>query len=234
MVGMRLGWTMMLIFLAAAFVISGNALILAAVLLLILVPAGSIPMNLFVRKRLSVAVTASGILRKSDRGNFQITLHNSTWLPVLRVRCLVQVENQLNGTIKEIQLLTSALPGKKRQLKLQAGDDYCGRLKISVSKVMLYDIFGIIGIPCGSTSSGYMAVQPDTFYQSIRLLPAQGMMEDSDLYSPDRAGQDLSEPFQIWEYVPGDSMRQIHWKLSGKLDKHAPFQILFPAPPAPV
>ena len=32
-----------------------------------------------------------------------------------------------------------------------------------------------------------------------------------------RPGADLTETFQIREYVEGDSMRQIHWKLSGKL-----------------
>lgn len=219
MMGMRLGWAATIVFLTAAFALSGNVLILAFTLLLILMPVLSLPINLYVRKKLTLTVSASGILRKSDRGNFQITVYNPTWLPVLRLRCRVQVENQLNGIVKEIYLLTSALPGKKRQLKLQAGDDYCGRLKISVDRVRLYDCFGILGIPSRAESAGHMAVQPDTFFQSVGILPAQGIMEDSDLYAPDRTGQDLSEPYQIREYVPGDSMRQIHWKLSGKLDK---------------
>ena len=30
---------------------------------------------------------------------------------------------------------------------------------------------------------------------------------------------DLTETYQIREYVPGDSIRQIHWKLSNKFDK---------------
>ena len=37
--------------------------------------------------------------------------------------------------------------------------------------------------------------------------------------SQERPGADLTETFQIREYVPGDSMRQIHWKLSGKFDR---------------
>ena len=31
-------------------------------------------------------------------------------------------------------------------------------------------------------------------------------------------GYDYSEPYQIREYVPGDGLRQIHWKLSQKTD----------------
>ena len=42
---------------------------------------------------------------------------------------------------------------------------------------------------------------------------------DSDTSSPDRRGSDLTEPFRLREYAPGDSLRQIHWKLSSKLDR---------------
>ena len=34
-----------------------------------------------------------------------------------------------------------------------------------------------------------------------------------------KKGSDYSETFQLREYVPGDSIKQIHWKLSEKLDK---------------
>ena len=54
---------------------------------------------------------------------------------------------------------------------------------------------------------------------SRNLIPNPDSQEDSDSYSQERPGADLTETFQIREYVPGDSMRQIHWKLSGKFDR---------------
>lgn len=219
MIGMRLGWLLMLVILALCFGYTGSTVILAFVLLLVLMPLVSVPVNLYLRNRLTVQVEASGILRKGDRGTFGIVIHNPTMVPVLRICCCVKVENQLNGSARETRLMTGVLPRGKRQLKMQAGDGYCGRLRIRVSTCCLYDCFGVIGIPCTWDASGYMTVQPDTFPQTVTILPRAGMVEDNDLYSPDRPGQDLSEPFQIREYVPGDSMRQIHWKLSGKLDR---------------
>ena len=64
-----------------------------------------------------------------------------------------------------------------------------------------------------------MTVQPDTFPIRVNLIPNPDSQEDSDSYSQERPGADLTETFQIREYVPGDSMRQIHWKLSGKFDR---------------
>lgn len=34
-----------------------------------------------------------------------------------------------------------------------------------------------------------------------------------------RKGSDASEMFDIRDYVPGDDIRTIHWKLSGKTDE---------------
>ena len=51
------------------------------------------------------------------------------------------------------------------------------------------------------------------------LSPAAAHIDDTEDYSNERPGYDLSEMFQIRDYVPGDSQRQIHWKLSHKYGK---------------
>ena len=64
-----------------------------------------------------------------------------------------------------------------------------------------------------------MTVQPDTFPQSVTVSANLNSPEDSEVYSQEKPGQDLSETFQIREYRPGDSIRQMHWKLTQKLDR---------------
>jgi hypothetical protein len=64
-----------------------------------------------------------------------------------------------------------------------------------------------------------VAVQPDTFEPRVVLVPNPLGSDDSEAYSQERPGADLTETFQIREYTPGDSPKQIHWKLSGKLDR---------------
>ena len=42
---------------------------------------------------------------------------------------------------------------------------------------------------------------------------------ESFRYSGSRPGDDPGETFDIREYREGDSIRQIHWKLTGKMDR---------------
>ena len=64
-----------------------------------------------------------------------------------------------------------------------------------------------------------MTVQPKGFVQSVYVSPDANCPDDSENYAPDRTGYDLAEVYALREYAPGDSLRQMHWKLSSKLDK---------------
>ena len=60
-------------------------------------------------------------------------------------------------------------------------------------------------------------VLPTNDLESVKLQLRKEL--DEVYYSNERPGYDLSEMFQIRDYVPGDSQRQIHWKLSHKYGK---------------
>lgn len=216
---MKLGWAVLegiCVWLTLYYGSSG-ALALAAALLVL--PLGSLPIHLFLRKRLRVRVEAPAVVRKGDEGGVTICLENPTLLPALRIRCRVTTRNQLNGERCTRNVMTWAFPKGQRRTSLRLGSEYCGRIRISVEQVKLYDCFGLIGVPCGCSAEAHMTVQPDTFHIRVNLIPNPDSQEDSDTYSQERPGADLTETFQIREYVPGDSMRQIHWKLSGKFDR---------------
>lgn len=71
-----------------------------------------------------------------------------------------------------------------------------------------WDVFGLF-----SNKAGYDAVK-----RSVPVPPGKTAAEDSRR-GPDRAGSGPGETFQIRPYVPGDPIRQLHWKLSAKLDQ---------------
>ena len=219
MIGMKLCWLVLEGILCGYFLYFGSSVAFALALLMVLIPIGSLPVNLYARTRLTMTVKAQPNLKKGDAGEVTLILKNPTLLPVLRLQLRIRTENQLNREVQILRLQTWLPPKKGQTLTLQAGSDYCGRLKISTVKVFAYDCFGLCGIPCRLDASSYMTVQPDTYEPAVTLIPNANSNEESDVYSQERPGNDLTETYQIREYVPGDSPRQVHWKLSNKFDR---------------
>ena len=60
---------------------------------------------------------------------------------------------------------------------------------------------------------------PDTFPVETETVSTRSNQDDCIEYAPDKKGADRTETLQIRDYVPGDPLQQIHWKLSSKLDR---------------
>ena len=219
MIAMKICWLVLEGICLGFFGYFGSSMALALAVLLVLIPLGSIPVNLYIRKNLSVSLNAAPNIRKGESGSFSVALDNPTIFPAMRVRCKLLAQNQLNRECETIHMMTWMPPKKGREAALTTGSDYCGRLRVSVQQAVLYDCFALIGIRCKCSAVTHITVQPDTFEPNITLIPSPHSMDESDVYSQDRPGSDLTETYQIREYVPGDNPRQIHWKLTGKFDK---------------
>ena len=219
MIAMKLGWLVVEGLLLGCFAYFGSGTALALAGLLVLIPLGTLPVSLILKQKLAVQIRADMSLRKGDEGNITIGLENSTFFPALRVRCDVMVRNQLNRETQKMQLLTWVAPRKTQESSLMLGSGYCGRMRIWVPRVVLYDCFGIFGVSIKCDAVAHLTVQPETFEPNVVLVPNPSSTDDSDSYSQEKPGADLTETFQIREYVPGDSPRQIHWKLTNKFDK---------------
>lgn len=215
----RLGWLVVEGIFLSFFLYFGNSLALGLSLVLILIPIGSVLINLYVKNHISIGFTTQTSVRKRENGNVLLTIENHAMIPVFKVRFRIQTENQLNRETENQDIFTWIPAKKTRRISLNTGSVYCGRICCKVPYIMLYDCFGVIGIRKKIDSVGYMTVLPDTFEMNLSLVPTPGSIEESELYSQVSPGYDLTEIFQIREYVPGDSPRQIHWKLSSKFDK---------------
>ena len=219
MIAMKLGWLMLEGLFLWFFLYFGSSSALALAAVLALIPLISIPVNLVLRRSLEVSVDSSGSLRKGEDGSVTVKLRNPTLFPALRVVCQVTVDNQLNREQMYHHLYTFVFPLKEQRSALYLRSEYCGRLRIRVEKLKLYDCFGLVGIPCTAAATSYMTVQPETFDPVVQLTPDPSSADDSEAYSQNCPGFDMTETYQICEYIPGDSPKQIHWKLTNKLDR---------------
>lgn len=219
MIGMKISWFVLEVILLVLFAWFGSAAALALAGLLVLIPLAALAVNCRVCKKLHIRLEGMGNLRKNEQGTVWVVLENRTVFPVFWVSCKVLARNQLNGETMTLRL-AGMLPGKGEcRLPVEVSSGYCGRIRVSLIQVAVYDCFALLGIRRKTEVSTHVTVQPDMFEVQLNLLNQASGVDESDTYSQERPGDDLTETYQIREYVPGDSPRQIHWKLSGKFDR---------------
>lgn len=219
MIVAKLSWLLMLITLIVVSVYTGSSIAASFGALLVIIPLFSFIFNLFIRKKIEGIINCEASVRKGDDGYVELIIRNHSIFPVFRVKCVIEAVNQLNREKQIIHVITWTPPKKNKNTSLRYRNDYCGRTRIAIQKIVLYDCFGLVGIGVKCKSVCHITVQPDTFETNVSLRLVESSTDDSEVYSQEKPGADLTETFQIREYVPGDSLRQIHWKLTSKFDR---------------
>lgn len=112
--------------------------------------------------------------------------------------------------------VTHVLSG--RRYRLRPGDlllnRHCGQLKCTLKRVKICDYLGIFSIPLRGQREYGLTVMPTP----VPLRPEQVLrMEKITTWKPKAGG--FAENHELRLYRPGDSVRQIHWKLSAKTGK---------------
>lgn len=215
----RLLWAVLLAALLALTLCTGSAAACAVCMLLLLLPLLALGCDVVCARHVRCALDAPVNLQKGAQGALRLTLQNGAALPVCRAVCRVEVQNLLTGERALLRAACGLTPHGKQTVELQLSAAHAGRLRLHVDEVRLYDAFSLIGVRGAAQALAGVTVQPDTFQQQLIILPADAPRLDAERYAPDRPGSDLTEPFQIRDYAPGDSRRQILWKLSGKYDR---------------
>ena len=138
----------------------------------------------------------------------RIVLTNHSVLPVVYKRLVVEAENTFTGEKQKKAIRMNALPHSTSEAEIGLAIGHCGKIsfRVRTGRLTCKEAF------CNFT------VLPELFATRIEYNLHESDIYDSETYSPYRKGQDFSEIYQIREYVPGDDIKHIHWKLSEKTD----------------
>ena len=162
------------------------------------------------RKKLRICWEAPGVTQKKKPFTLGIRLESKTGLPVGKTAAWLRLINTATGETQ------------RKRISFRGDGEYtleskfCGCIECTAESLWCYDLFGVLPVKLSCKQKKRILVMPDTFPVEASSVLTQSRM-DADEYAPDRKGYDRSETFQLREYAPGDSLRQIHWKLSSKL-----------------
>ena len=143
----------------------------------------------------------------------QFTLQPSSAarLPVSCCRLHLLVCDAVGGT-QQAEWLTLA---GTLHFSLRVDTRHAGQQTFRVDRARVYDALGLVGLPLQLPAACSIAVEPEP--QEPAELPNLSQFQYRS-YHP-KPGGGFSEIHDLREYRPGDSLHEIHWKLSAKTDK---------------
>ncbi|MCC8097612.1 MAG: DUF58 domain-containing protein [Eubacterium sp.] len=140
-------------------------------------------------------------------------------MPISNGILVLNYKNNLTGEKRKEKIHFSVLPFVKKRLVLKPVHKGCGVIEISVERVIIRDFAGLFKISKRPKLSFKQYIFPRKKNIDLtNFLAKTGISLDEDKFSEEKSGHDVSEIFGIREYREGDSLRQIHYKLSAKRD----------------
>ena len=151
--------------------------------------------------------------------NFIAELNNESVFPAAVVRGLLVVQNGLTGTSVRRKIRASVAGKASRTIRFRVEDAEVGKLFATVSDLRTQDLFGLVSYPVSHIAAAELLVPPPDVPAEVLMMEAKETTGESIRYSENEKGNDVSELYDVREYLPGDDVRAIHWKLSAKQEE---------------
>lgn len=182
-------------------------------------PVLSIISNFILRHFVSVEINRASDLygKQDDETYFIIDVHNPSFFMSLDAKVHITVSNEFFGTVGEqvISIPVHARGGYTIKLPIIA--HYPGVIKLEVKRIDIKDMLGMFYLKRKAKTFAEAIIMPlrinDVSYDAVNF--EQGMLESEE---STKRGNDFSDVQEIREYIPGDKLMSIHWKLSAKRD----------------
>lgn len=171
------------------------------------------------KNKVEFSLVASEIINKGETSECFIEAKNRSYLPIVKVKCDLKIINKLTNEINKQEIYFTLNGKATEQIQIEIKSLFCGHLEISIEKVTCFDLLGLFYTTYATKSSTELLVLPNMFEMNIDLLMNKGISDHNFSHSSHLIGMNSSEIFGIKPYVPGDNVKNIHWKLSSKFDE---------------
>ncbi|MCH5142389.1 MAG: DUF58 domain-containing protein [Clostridiales bacterium] len=210
----RIIYSLILLAVAVAFVVSNSAVALFLLVSLLALPLISLIMLLIVRKkvRFELSVRESCIRGGTLQLNMRASATPRFFLGGIKV--LVEIENTTFDKTEYKSFLINDLSFAPHIFDYNGADS--GRICVKCDYLYLVDIFGVFSVKVRQFAYAEAIVSPMLF-DDIGITVGDRYSDTifGDTSLPKKGG-DITEVYDVRDYIVGDSPNTVHWKLSGK------------------
>ncbi len=193
-------------FLLCIFVISAAWVVLDSVLLR------------YEAKRIQIRFKLNSGVKEGEMIKGTLSIENTgTMLAAQWMLLDIEIHNKMFA-LSECYHLEVEISNHQKEIAFAAPAQWCGETEINCTSVYIKDVLQLSEKkirPFAPVSTVVFPrevnVQVEMSTSTIGVPLDEGVMQN-------RKGNDPSETFDIKDYTPGDDLRFVHWKLSGKAD----------------
>lgn len=129
----------------------------------------------------------------------------------------LQSEN-LKFKEKKIYEIHIPISSSNRVFEMEYLPKLCGNVELSCTSAMAYDVLGLIGMDIEKPEKKSVCIYPKKIPLELEKKNDAGSIQEGEQYEKNKKGMDMTDIYDMREYIPGDNIRRVHWKLSSKLD----------------
>lgn len=192
-----------------------NLLIAAAMILFLVLDIISV---LILKRYLSVSVVVPGEqMPKNITFVVRVNVRNDSVIPLTNGVVRLRMGNVFMGETVEQDIEVPLKPLDVTGIELPLCSACVGDVEIRTEKIVLTDFLGLFETERDVFAEDHVFIVPRGETEQEFSLNAfeKGMNEVEETQMK---GSDFSDVSQIREYIPGDAIKNIHWKLSAKKD----------------
>lgn len=193
-----------------------SLLILLSTLILFVLQGFSV---IYLKNRVRFLLDTPGAVEKHEPVFIDVIAENLSLLPIARLKVFVLLENQLTGRSDEKEIVFTLNSKTPEKIPIEVDSNYCGKITVHLKQMAVFDWFGFYSKHQSLDETGSFYVLPNQF--PVKLHAAHQVVDttDNQFLPYAKKGDTDQEIIDIREYIPGDHVRHVHWKLTGKYDE---------------
>ena len=166
----------------------------------------------------SLTVATKSVL-KNEPFDVHLTIKNKSVFPIAKAEATIEYTNCFNNSSSYLELHFPVTTRNCQSLSFSLTSQFCGTISIKSAEIKIYDPLRMFKMHIKKCSDTSIVVLPASYEIFGAVTESASCGDESSIYSQFRPGDDPSEVFNLREYIGGDKINRIHWKLSCKKDE---------------